>query len=132
VYVDEAIATVGQSEVAEREWTPLQNWRWIGPVAGASNGGHIEFQSSLPPGRRLRIVGRDMVSSVSAESDTVEVDGELLGPLYDLTRAYMAQRLRHLPQFEGKHALYQAKADQAVNAGQYVKVPNPKARIPNG
>ena len=132
VYADEAIATVGQSEVAEREWTPLQNWQWIGPIAGGSNGGHIEFQSSLPPGRRLRILGRDMVSSVSAESDTVEVDGELLEPLYDQTRAYMAQRMVHLPQFQAKYTLYQGKVDRAVNMGRYVKFPNPKARIPNG
>ena len=93
---------------------------------------HIEFLSSLPPVRRLRILGRDMVSSVSAESDTVEVDGELLEPLYDQTRAYMAQRMVHLPQFQAKYTLYQGKVDRAVNMGRYVKFPNPKARIPNG
>ena len=74
-------------------YTELRNWEHVPPVAGASDGGVLRFSEILPDKRRIRIVGRDMLSSVSADSDTVEVDGELLHPLYDKVRQLVALRM---------------------------------------
>ena len=42
---------------------------------------------------RIRVVGRDMLTAVSAEASTVEVDGDLIQPLYDKVRQLIALRM---------------------------------------
>ena len=93
VFVDEVWMTLGQSEMTDVPYTELRNWEHVPPVAGASDGGVLRFSEILPDKRRIRIVGRDMLSSVSADSDTVEIDGELLHPLYDKVRQLVALRM---------------------------------------
>ena len=86
VFVDEIFLTLGQSEVLDRPYTPITNWDVIPPAAGGSNGGTLRFTGQIPSHRRLRVVGSDLLSSASADSDTIEIDGELLEPLYNRIR----------------------------------------------
>ena len=86
VFVDEIFFTLGQSEVLDRPYTPITNWDVIPPAAGGSNGGTLRFTGQIPSHRRLRVVGSDLLSSASADSDTIEIDGELLEPLYNRIR----------------------------------------------
>ena len=86
VFVDEIFFTLGQSEVLDRPYTPITNWDVVPPAAGGSNGGTLRFTGQIPSHRRLRVVGSDLLSSASADSDTIEIDGELLEPLYNRIR----------------------------------------------
>ena len=85
--------TLGQSEVLDRPYTAITNWDVLAPVDGASNGGTIRFTGSLPTHHRLRIVGSDMISSVSTDASTVEIDGDLLEPLYNKVRQLLADEM---------------------------------------
>ena len=89
VFVDEMFLTLGQSGVIDKPYTPITNWEFIPPVDGASTGGTIRFKNQVPEQRRIRIVGTDMLSSVSSDSDPREIDGDLLEPL--------DTKQRHLP-----------------------------------
>ena len=71
VFVDEIFLTLGQSEVLDRPYTPITNWDVIPPAAGGSNGGTLRFTGQVPSHRRLRVVGSDLLSSASGDSDTV-------------------------------------------------------------
>jgi len=92
-YIDEIWMTIGQSEITDVPYSELRNWDHVPPVAGASNGGILYFQEMLPSKHRIRVVGRDMLSAVSAEDSTVEVDGDLAQALYDKVRQLVALRM---------------------------------------
>ena len=92
-YIDEMWLTIGQSEMTDVPYSELRNWSQVPPVAGADNGGLLYFQETLPSKYRLRIVGRDVLTPVSAEASTIEIDGDLLHPLYNKTRQLIALRL---------------------------------------
>jgi len=136
-YCDEAICTVGQSEVVDREWEPVHDWLWVPPVAGASNGGTIELRVRPTEQRRLRILGRAMISGVSADTDTFELDGDLLSPLYDKTKEYAAQEMaldgpvEGRPYWEGKAREFAERVDSVIQAGHFSVMPNPRVRIPD-
>jgi len=89
VYVDNVILTLGPSEGLDLPDEPLANWDYVPPVAGASDGGTIRFPWRLPPRRRIRIVGRDLLSSVSVDTSTIEIDGEYLEPVYNKVREFL-------------------------------------------
>lgn len=91
VYVDEAICMVGQSEPIDPPWYLVENWRHIASIDGASNSGKLIIPNPPPDKHQLRIVGRDILGSVSADTDTIEIDGELLEPLYDFVRSMLCQ-----------------------------------------
>ena len=93
VFVDEMWMTLGQSEITDVPYSELRNWDHVPPVAGADNGGILYFQETLPSKHRIRVVGRDMLTAVSAEASTVEVDGDLIQPLYDKVRQLIALRM---------------------------------------
>jgi hypothetical protein len=91
-YIDRVAVWAGPREPREELWTPVTQWEWMPPLAGASDGGKIHLRGyPRRGGEILRVVGRDAVSTVSADTDTVEIDGHLLKPLYALTRAYMCE-----------------------------------------
>ena len=92
-YIDEMWLTIGQSEMTDVPYNEIRNWSQVPPVAGADNGGLLYFQETLPSKYRLRIVGRDVLTPVSAEASTIEIDGDLLHPLYNKTRQLIALRL---------------------------------------
>ena len=132
VYIDEIWMTLGQSEMIDVPYNELRNWDHVPPVAGASDGGVLRFQETLPSKHRIRIVGRDLLSSVSAESDTVEVDGDLLHPLYDKVRSMIAQRLAASnpnSQWTEMARQYEESYVRAVE-GNLVKVKAPPVMVP--
>ena len=93
VFVDEAWMTLGQSEMVDVPYSELRNWDHVPPAEGASNGGVIRFQETLPDKYRIRIVGRDLLTAASTDAGTVEIDGELLHPVYDKTRQLLCLRM---------------------------------------
>ena len=93
VFVDEVWMTLGQSEMIDVPYSELRNWDHVPPAAGASNGGVIRFQETLPDKYRIRIVGRDLLTAASTDAGTVEIDGELLHPVYDKTRQLLCLRM---------------------------------------
>ena len=93
VYVDEIWMTMGQSEIMDVPYNELRNWDHVPPASGASDGGVIRFQEYIPDKYRIRIVGRNILTAASTDAGTVEVDGELLHPLYDKTRQLLCLRM---------------------------------------
>ena len=132
VFVDEIWMTLGQSELIDVPYTELRNWEHVPPVAGASNGGVIRFQETLPSKYRIRIVGRDLLSSVSSDSSTIEIDGELLHPVYDRVRMMIAQRMAANNPGSNWAELarqYEASYTRAVE-GDLVKTSSPLVAVP--
>mgnify|MGYP003136072239 CR=1 FL=1 len=137
-FVDEAILIVGQSEGIVPYWEPLSNYDWVPPVAGGSNNGFIEFPYDLPSHQVLRIMARDMLSSVSADTDTFEVDGELLEPVYDAVRAEMCQEAATVGIYSGKEqdfwfgqaAFYRNRSESSITRRR-ISFPNPRIKIPD-
>ena len=93
VYIDEIWMTMGQSEMMDVPYNELRNWDHVPPASGASDGGVIRFQDYMPDKSRIRIVGRNILTAASTDAGTVEVDGELLHPLYDKTRQLLCLRM---------------------------------------
>ena len=86
VFVDEVFLTIGQSGPLDRPYSPITNWDVIPPAAGASTGGTLRFTGKVPSHHRLRIVGSDMLTAATSDASTVEIDGDLLEPLYNKIR----------------------------------------------
>ena len=132
VFVDEIWMTLGQSELIDVPYTELRNWEHVPPVSGASNGGIIRFQETLPSKYRIRVVGRDLLSSVSSDSSTIEIDGELLHPVYDRVRMMIAQRMAANNPGSNWAELarqYEASYTRAVE-GDLVKTSSPLVAVP--
>ena len=132
VYIDEIWMTLGQSEMTDVPYNELRNWDHVPPVAGASDGGVLRFQETLPSKHRIRIVGRDLLSPASAEDGTVEVDGDLLHPLYDKVRSMIAQRLAASnpnSQWTEMARQYEENYVRAVQ-GNLVRVKAPPVMVP--
>ena len=132
VFVDEIWMTLGQSELIDVPYTELRNWEHVPPVAGASNGGIIRFQETLPSKYRIRVVGRDLLSPVTTDASTIEIDGELLHPVYDRVRMMIAQRMAaNNPGSDWAEMArqYEASYVRAVE-GDLVKVQSPPVAIP--
>ena len=135
VFVDEINLTIGQSSVLDRPYTPITNWDVLPPVAGASNGGVLRFTGQLPIQHRIRIVGSDMLSSVNADDSTVEVDGDLLEPLYNKVRQLIADE-RAMGNMESYwYTLarqYESEYNNAVETGAVgVRYPRPRFKVAN-
>ena len=132
VFVDEIWMTLGQSELIDVPYTELRNWEHVPPVAGASNGGIIRFQETLPSKYRIRVVGRDLLSPVTTDASTIEIDGELLHPVYDRVRMMIAQRMAANNPGSNWAELarqYEASYTRAVE-GDLVKTSSPLVAVP--
>jgi hypothetical protein len=136
VYIDEAFCVAGPDELAEAPWEPILDYEILPPVGGASNGGLIRLKHPLPEKKRLRIVGLDYLSTISTDATTIEIDGDLLEPLYDLMRSYLCEE-RASPALTGK-----VSAQWALKAAEYrqkfenatlrlgLEMPGPRLRDP--
>tara|TARA_Y100000310_G_scaffold129649_1_gene128802 strand:+ start:7223 stop:8290 length:1068 start_codon:yes stop_codon:yes gene_type:complete len=137
-YVDELITILGPSEALEGDWDPISNYDWVPPVAGASSGGSLYLPVSPNEKQILRVVGSDMLSSVSADTDTVEYDGEVMEPLYDKTREYLcAERAESFgfgtdgyQEWKSKEADYRDRYDQWVQGKSRSLAPMPAPKVP--
>jgi hypothetical protein len=116
LYVDEAICTVGFSEALEGFWEPLSNWRHYEPLEGASNGGILELDFRLTSKQRIRLVGRDVLSSMTSDSSTVEVDNEVLQLLIAKTRQYLAENKSDEVVSEGEQERWRRRASRYERA----------------
>lgn len=135
VFVDEITLTLGQSEVLDRPYTPITNWDVVPPAAGASNGGVLRFTGHVPPQHRLRIVGSDLLSSVSADTDTIEIDGELLEPLYNKIRQLICDEkaMGNAESYWFTQARqFEADYNRAVESGAVgIRTPRPRFKVAN-
>ena len=132
VFIDEIWMTLGQSEMTDVPYNELRNWEHVPPVAGASNGGVIRFQETLPSKYRIRVVGRDLLSPVTTDASTIEIDGELLHPVYDRVRMMIAQRMAANNPGSNWAELarqYEASYTRAVE-GDLVKTSSPLVAVP--
>ena len=137
VFVDEMILTLGPQEPIDLPFRPVMEFDYFPPAAGASNGGTIEIGESLPAKYRLRIVGVDTVASVSADSDTFEVDINLLDPLYNLTREYLCDEKAQQVSSEQLRVRWTQRRDHYrrayeadVEDGKRLQTPRSRLRIP--
>jgi len=137
-YVDEAILIMGQSEGIVPSWEELLRWDWIPNVAGGSNNGYLELPYNLPEHYVVRVLGRDLLSSVSADTDTIEIDGELLEPMYDAVRAELAQEAASVSVMDtkerdfwfGQAAFYRDRSRSAL-IRRHISLPNPRIQVPD-
>ena len=132
VFVDEIWMILGQSEMSDVPYTERRNWEHVPPVAGADDGGVLRFSEILPDKKRIRIVGRDILSSVSADSDTIEIDGELLHPLYDKVRQLVSLRMAGADPTSNWAEMARQYEESYVRAveGNLVKVKSPPVAVP--
>jgi hypothetical protein len=137
VFVDEIIMVFGQSEALDKPYSPINNWDWVPSINGASDGGKLYFSEALPEKHRIRIIGVDMLASVSAETDTIEIDGELVEPLYNKVREYLCEERakRSSGAEEIKWARmqseYRGKYEDAINRGVGVRAPRKQLKMPD-
>ena len=137
-FIDEAIFIVGQTQGIVPYWEPLSNYDWIPPVGGGSNNGFIEFPYDLPSHQVLRVLARDMLSSVSADTDTFEVDGELLEPVYDAVRSELCHEAANVGSYSGKEqdfwlgqAGFYRNRSEATITRRRISFPNPRVKVPD-
>ena len=85
-YVDDAICVIGPSQEPSGGRIVLSDWRYEPIMQGTSQRNEIFFPYDLPDNYALRFEGRGYLSSLSAETDTIEI-GQ---PQTDLLVAYAA------------------------------------------
>jgi hypothetical protein len=137
IFVDEAILIIGQSEGIVPTWEPLLRWDWVPSVAGASDNGFLEFPYDLPTHHVLRIASRDLLSSITSDTSTFEVDGELLEPVYDAVRAELCGEAANLSvddkderKWRGLEGFYRGRSEQGQQK-RFISVPRPQLTIPD-
>ena len=138
LFLDEALCVVGQSEIRHDRWEPLDVWTWLPPIDGGANGGLLEFPEPLIEKRAIRIFGRDILSSVTADSDTVEASGQELDVLYNKTREYLCLEQINMTPEEGQQAFwrdkagtYRAKVQYALNGMGAIPMTRRRWKIPD-
>ena len=135
-FVDEAVLVLGQSEVIDRPYDPILNYEHIPSVAGASDGGLLRFSQALPEKRRIRIVGLGLLSAVTVDTSTVEIDGEQLEPLYDYVRAYLAgeranqSRGDQRVEWKRLQSEFSANYQESINGSGSIRI-RPQLKVPN-
>jgi hypothetical protein len=72
-YVDEAICVIGPSQEPSGGRIVLSDWRYEPILQGTSQRNEIYFPYDLPDNYSLRFEGRGYLSSLSAETDTIEI-----------------------------------------------------------
>ncbi len=106
----------------------VTDWKYQSPVDGAAVGGILEIPSAyiIPTDkatdRLLRVRGIDVLSTVSADTDTFEVDDEMLEVLANETRRILAQekggrQLGSDPKWQRIADDYARKVDNAFQEG---------------
>jgi hypothetical protein len=139
-YIDEALCSVGPSEILDREWSEMHNWRYVPSIAGASNGGKIEFSQPLPSQRRIRVLGYDHLSTVGSETATIEIDKNALIPFYARVRQYLCEeranqggdRWNGAEWWQQQEAKYRAEYEIAISEGHRTPKQSRRMKSPYG
>ena len=92
-YVDEAIVTVGPIQEAEIGGQVLRNWTYVPLFEDTSRRSYIDFPYLLPDNHVLRISGKAELSSVSAETDTMEITSPQTQLLYSFAAVELYERM---------------------------------------
>lgn len=85
VWLDHVNFVVGE-EVASVPGLPLYNWR--------SWNDNVTFPYALPPKKIIRMIGMAELSSLSAEADTIELDGDYLDYFIAFCALRIMERLK--------------------------------------
>ena len=88
-YVDELICVVGPLQEPELYGQELRRWDWVPINQGTTLRNEVVFPYGFPDMYRLRFEGQGYLSSVSADTDTMEIER----PQNDLLYAYAAEEL---------------------------------------
>ena len=134
-YVDDAILTIGPVGVPSARPELLQNWEWVPMQEGTNTRNHLVFPYEIPQNRKIRVEGRGYLSSVSGESDVMEIGK----PQTDLLYAYAANELyrrtgQSTPDSEGRYDLSRqgmALADMERLEVHAMKSPRRRLNIPD-
>jgi hypothetical protein len=134
-YVDEAILTVGPSREPDSSREILHNWDYEPVVIGTTLVNAVRFPYALPDNYLLTFEGKSYLSSVSSESDTMEIGK----PQTDLLYAYAASELyrrqgQMSPDSDGnyessRYALAQADIERL--SSHAVRGPKRRIKIPD-
>jgi len=88
-YVDSAVSVVGPRQEPETAATMLRNWDYRDDMQGSTLRQNIVLPYEVPDNCLLKIEGRGYLSSVSAETDTMEI----AKPQNDIFYSFMAKEL---------------------------------------
>ncbi len=89
VYVDEAVCVVGPTQEPELPGEPLLSWEYVPQVQGTTLRSEVVFPGTLPDKCRLRFEGKGFLSTLTAETDTIEI----ATPQTDLWYAFAKREL---------------------------------------
>jgi hypothetical protein len=130
-YVDDAICVIGPSQEPGGGRIVLSDWRYEPIMQGTSQRNEIFFPYDLPDNYALRFEGRGYLSSLSAETDTIEI-GQ---PQTDLLIAHAVyiffERSSYTsPDNEGNFDLMRRRvAEQDIERLSYHRVRAPRHRM---
>lgn len=133
-YVDSAVAVVGPQQEPETAPVELFGWTYREDMQGTTLRQEVTFQDSFPNNALLRFEGKGYLSSVAAETDTMEIGK----PQNDLLFAQMAREMLH------EEATFVADANREYNRERLaaasqrfnglmvhrMKAPQPRMKIP--
>ena len=92
-YVDEAIVTVGPIQEPDMGGTILRNWTYVPLLEDTTRRSYIDFPYQLPDNHVLKISGKGELSSVSAETDTMEISSPQTQVLYSFAAVELYERM---------------------------------------
>ena len=134
-YVDEAILTVGPAREPDSSREILHNWDYEPVVIGTTLVNAVRFPYALPDNYLLTFEGKSYLSSVSSESDSMEIGK----PQTDLLYAHAASELyrrqgQMSPDTDGNYdssRYAMAQADIERLSSHAVRGPKRRIKIPD-
>jgi hypothetical protein len=88
-YVDSAVSVVGPRQEPETAPVKLTNWKYRDDTQGTTVRQHVTFPYEFPDNCLLRFQGKDYLTSLSVETDAIEI----AKPQNDILYALMAKEL---------------------------------------
>jgi len=134
-YVDEAILTVGPAREPDSSREILHNWDYEPVVIGTTLVNAVRFPYALPDNYLLTFEGKSYLSSVSSESDSMEIGKPQTDLLYAHAASELYRRQGQLsPDSDGnyessRYALAQADIERL--SSHAVRGPKRRIKIPD-
>lgn len=131
-YGDRWICVIGPIQEPTDTGQELQNWEYRPLAEGSTARNRVVFPYDFPDNYLLRFEGMNYLSSVSAESDTMEIGD----PQTELLFAYAAERLwSRLPRrvdSDNEYLRLQTQdAERNINKYRYLGMPTIRHRLQN-
>ena len=138
VYVDEIILILGQTEPVDTGWEQLHHWNYIQPVNGVTtNSGKIEFPYRLREQARIRVIGRDVLSSCTTDASTFEAELADTELLYNEIRRQLCLEAATIGFSGGNEYFktlaneYDGKVREGLATGSFRHIANQRPNIPD-